>query len=121
MKTIIALLLMTTCAMAEEPVQTCEGRVTTFVGNGEWIRKGVKILQIEGTDCGFFTTEHNSLSGKQILRTCPRSSNCRVKARLKGDDIDSSDGRIGSIVSVTKLKDNAVCLREAREVFGLAA
>ena len=79
-----AVTLLSMHVKAEEPIQTCEGRVTGFVGTGELIEKGVRMLQLK--DCGFFVTERNSANGRRILRTCPMGSSCHIEARLEGGD-----------------------------------
>src|SRR5258707_1375406 len=40
---------------AAHPIETCNGRVTAFVGTGEAIEKGVRMLHVRGgSDCDFF-------------------------------------------------------------------
>jgi hypothetical protein len=84
---------------AARPIETCSGRVTAFVGTGELIPKGVRMLHVtNGEGCGFFVTERDSANGKRILRTCPIGSNCRIEARLWG-----GDGGIRTLISVKKI------------------
>ena len=81
MRTLVAMLLMTTCAMAQEPVQTCTGRVKVHVDKGNYWGGGRLLhVGIEKKDegCGQFYTVPNSLNGKQILQTCSIGSSCRV-------------------------------------------
>jgi hypothetical protein len=80
----------------------CIGTVTAFVGTGELIEKGRKMLHVRndgdgGGDCTFFVTERNSADGKRILRTCPIGSICRIEAeRYNGD------GGIRTLISVAR-------------------
>jgi hypothetical protein len=85
---------------AARPIETCSGRVTAFVGTGELIPKGVRMLHVsnDGGDCAFFVTERRSINGKRILQTCPIGSNCRIEARLWG-----GDGGIHTLISVKKI------------------
>jgi hypothetical protein len=103
---VAAFTLLGTPVKAEEaadPIETCNGRVTAFVGTGESIKKGVRMLHVrDGEDCNFFVTERVSANGKRILRTCPIGSSCRIEARLFG-----GDGGIDTIISVTRIKANA--------------
>ena len=96
-----AVTLLGTPVKAEEAAhQTCNGRVTAFVGTGEAIEKGVRMLHVRGgRDCDFFVTDRVSANGKRILRTCPIGSSCRIEARLYG-----GDGGIDTIISVTRIK-----------------
>ena len=95
-----AVTLPGTPADAEEPVQTCTGRVTAVVDNGEYFGKPVRLLGVKSRkDCSFFYTERFSTDARRILRTCPIGSSCRVKARLSG-----GDGGIATIISVTRIK-----------------
>jgi hypothetical protein len=95
--------LLPTPVKAEEvthPIETCNGRVTAFVGTGELIERGVRMLHVRGgRDCDFFVTERDSANGKRILRTCPIGSSCRIEARLYG-----GDGGIDTLISVRRLK-----------------
>jgi hypothetical protein len=93
-------LALATPVKAEEPVQTCTGRVTAVVDNGEYFGKPVRLLGVKSRkDCSFFYTERFSTDARRILQTCPIGSRCRVKARLSG-----GDGGIATIISVTRIK-----------------
>ena len=84
---VAAVTLLGTSAKAEEaahPIETCNGRVTAFVGTGESIKKGVRMLHVgDGEDCSFFVTERVSANGKRILRTCPIGSSCPTRWRRR--------------------------------------
>ena len=85
---------------ATRPIERCDGRVTAFVGTGELIEKGVRMLHArDGRDCSFFVTERNSANGRRILRTCPMGSSCHIEARLYG-----GDGGIDTIISIRRIK-----------------
>lgn len=93
MRTLVALLLMTTCATAQDAVSTCTGRVAIETGNGELYPKGVKGLVIG--DC--FNVESRA-NEKRILRTCPIGSRCRVEG------IEGGDSVLDTLISVTRVK-----------------
>jgi hypothetical protein len=89
MRTLVALLLMTTCAMAQ-PVETCTGRVTTHITtpDDEYYGKGVKLLMVGNCP---IESDVNTKRG-------PMKSYCHVKG------IEEGDGRVSIITSVTRIK-----------------
>ena len=69
-------------------VDICEGRVMTFVGNGELIAKGVRMIGLIGLDdCDFFFMERNSDVGRWLRKKCPIGSRCRIEAAIHGDGV----------------------------------
>lgn len=84
MKTLIlvALLLAAHAAPAPAEIQTCTGRVQIDVvtDNDGLNRKGDRVFSVGG--CAFTS----SVLEKQVLRTCPLGSRCRVEGTLGGDD-----------------------------------
>jgi hypothetical protein len=69
-------------------LDVCEGMVKTFVGNGELVPKGVKMIMVAAKDCNFFVAEYNSDDGRMIRKICPIGSLCRIAASVIGDGPD---------------------------------
>jgi len=96
MKTLIlvALLLAAHAAPAPAEIQTCTGRVQIDVvtDNDGLNRKGDRVFSVGG--CAFTS----SVLEKQVLRTCPLGSRCRVEGTPGSDDA------IETIKSVTRVQ-----------------
>ena len=66
-------------------LDVCEGRVKTFVGNGELVPKGMKMIMVDAKDCDFFVAQYDSDDGRKICTVCPVGSLCRIAASISGD------------------------------------
>jgi hypothetical protein len=79
--------LTTQSRLAQEPymleISVCNGKVESFIGNGELVEKGVQMINLD--KCSLFAAERNSSIGRQILKECPLHSRCHVEAYVPGD------------------------------------
>jgi hypothetical protein len=75
-------------ALPQEPymleISVCNGRVESFVGNGELVSKGVQMINVQCPSL-VFTAERSSGIGRQILKECPLHSRCHVEGYAPGD------------------------------------
>ena len=65
-------------------ISVCEGRIEAFVGTGELIEKGAKMIAVQCPGRIFYT-ERNSSMGREILSKCPLHARCHVEGYAPGD------------------------------------
>jgi hypothetical protein len=64
-------------------IDVCESKVEAFVGDGQLIDKGAKMIGFP--ECTLFFAARSSSVGKEILRVCPIGSRCRIESGIVGD------------------------------------
>jgi len=114
MKTLIlvALLLMAHAAPARTETRTCTGRVRIDVirTTQELYPKGSRQFSVGGC------VVENAKLQKQVLRTCPLGSWCRVEGTDAGDDAIEPITSVTRVPMLTQYRTAlSMCLRSAQE------